>query len=192
MLDMTVIENWNHTLFGLLRGMPDMPASLVAAGVWLAELPVYIAVLLMLVYVLRSKDYRCLGALAVALSCAGVFKFVLSRYAYHARPFEAGFGSSLIQHAADSSFPSSHVTFVLVLAVICATRGQWRLTGFIALLGLVMAWARVFVGVHWPFDMLGALVVAIACGLIGTAVMNALCGPRGNKGKGLQRNPLTS
>lgn len=182
---MTDLENWNRALFSMLQGTSDMPVLLVTAGKWLAELPAYLAALLMLIYIVRSKDYRSLGALAVALSCAGVFKLVLSRYAYHARPFEAGLGPSLIQHVADSSLPSSHATFVLVLAVICATRGQWRLAGVIALLGLVMAWARVFVGVHWPFDMLGAMVLAIACGLIGSRVMSMLFGPRGNRGKSL-------
>jgi undecaprenyl-diphosphatase len=30
-----------------------------------------------------------------------------------------------------------------------------------ALTGIAMAWARVYVGVHFPLDMLGALVVAM-------------------------------
>ena len=38
-----------------------------------------------------------------------------------------------------------------------------RTTGSVmALTGIAMAWARIYVGVHFPLDMLGAFVVAMA------------------------------
>jgi undecaprenyl-diphosphatase len=38
---------------------------------------------------------------------------------------------------------------------------RWRLTGVaLALLALPVAWARIYLGVHFPLDMAGAVVVA--------------------------------
>ena len=41
---------------------------------------------------------------------------------------------------------------------------------------LIVAWSRVFLGVHWPVDMLGAFItVLIACAL--TELLWSLFGP---------------
>lgn len=190
MYDLPLLESWNIALFKLLHGTAQMPAALLTATTWLAEVPAYAAALLMLRYVVRSKDFTCLFSLTLALVSARCAKILIGLYAYHDRPFAAGYGPALIDHAADHSMPSSHVTFVLVLAVICATRGQWRLTSLLFLLGGVMAWARVFVGVHWPLDMLGAVVVAVACGLFGAGVLQ-LCASVGGMSRRFWRRPLS-
>ena len=176
MYDLALLETWNVAVFGLLRSPADASAFLVQAGVWLAELPAYAAALLMLCYIARNRDGRGAFALAVALIAAWFVKAAIGVHAYHARPFAAGFGPALIEHASSHSMPSSHVTFVWILAVVCATRGQWRLTSILFLLGCVLAWARVFVGVHWPLDMLGAAVAAVACGLFGSGVQYLCAG----------------
>ena len=61
--------------------------------------------------------------------------------------------------------------------------GGKRGIGVLALIvDVAVAWARIFVGVHWPFDMIGAAIVAwLACmvgspfwRLAGMAVTRAL------------------
>jgi undecaprenyl-diphosphatase len=43
-------------------------------------------------------------------------------------------------------------------------------------LAFVVAWARVFLGVHWPMDMLGALAVALGMTLLfRTRLLDSLC-----------------
>jgi undecaprenyl-diphosphatase len=37
-------------------------------------------------------------------------------------------------------------------------------------LGVLTAWARVYLGVHWPFDMLGSFIVAGAGAIFAAAV----------------------
>ncbi|MFM0220296.1 MULTISPECIES: phosphatase PAP2 family protein [Paraburkholderia] len=85
-----------------------------------------------------------------------------------------------MQHARDSSFPSDHVTIIWCIALTLLS-GQARRFGLLTLLGgLAVAWARVFVGLHFPLDMVGAVAVAFAaCALVaplwrlgGTMVMH--------------------
>lgn len=59
----------------------------------------------------------------------------------------------LIHHAADNSFPSDHATLAAVIAVTAAFAWpKWGI-GFLAL-AFVIGFSRVYVGVHYPGDVL--------------------------------------
>ncbi len=71
----------------------------------------------------------------------------------HPRPFMIGLGHTLISHVADSSFPSDHLTLLLHPAL--------RASGaLLTLCGIPVALARIYLGVHFPIDMVGATMVA--------------------------------
>ena len=77
-----------------------------------------------------------------------------------------GLGHTLIQHAPDSSFPSDHLSLLWAVSFTFLIRGHLRILGFaLAVMGLLMAWARIYLGVHFPLDILGSMIVAaIAAG----------------------------
>jgi len=78
----------------------------------------------------------------------------------------------LVQHAADASFPSDHAA--VAAAVAFALRGQSRwLQAVMWLLTLLIVLSRVFVGVHWPTDVLAG----VAVGFLASAVVLALARP---------------
>lgn len=79
----------------------------------------------------------------------------------HPRPFMLGLGHNLISHAANSSFPSDHLTGLWAFSFSLLMHRSQRMTAItLILLGLPMAWARIYLGVHFPLDMLGAALVA--------------------------------
>ncbi|XZQ55387.1 MAG: phosphatase PAP2 family protein [Arsenophonus sp.] len=83
------------------------------------------------------------------------------------RPFIlSGIGQHFFDHAPTPSFPSNHATiaFIFSFSFLFWLRA-W--IGFLLFIpALIIAWARVFVGVHWTFDMVGAFFVAIiSCGI---------------------------
>ncbi|GAB3459077.1 undecaprenyl-diphosphate phosphatase [Massilia terrae] len=83
---------------------------------------------------------------------------------FHPRPFMAGVGHTFLHHAPDSSFPSDHATilFTVALALAFSQIDNARRIGSLLLpVAVVVAWARVFLGVHYPMDMFGALLVSV-------------------------------
>lgn len=86
---------------------------------------------------------------------------IIALFWQHPRPFVIGLGHTFMVHAADSSFPSDHLTLLWAVAFSLLLHRRLRLAGLaLALLGLPVAWARIYLGVHYPFDMLGAILVA--------------------------------
>ena len=86
---------------------------------------------------------------------------------FEPRPFMLGLGHQFLAHGADNSFPSDHLTVIWGVAFALFFHKGWRKAGFaLALAGLPVAWARVYLGVHWPLDMLGAAMVASGSALL--------------------------
>lgn len=94
--------------------------------------------------------------------------YLIGAVYFHERPFVANLGTLLVEHAADASFPSDHTTFIFAIAFMYLFNKATRnLGGLLCLLSLLAGLARVFVGVHYPFDIAGAaLVGAVAAGLV--------------------------
>lgn len=85
-----------------------------------------------------------------------------------------GLGTTLVAHAIENSFPSDHATFLWSLGLGLIATGTARGWGMlVCLFGLVVAWARIYVGLHFPLDMAGSFVAA----LIAAAIAWSLCPP---------------
>jgi undecaprenyl-diphosphatase len=99
---------------------------------------------------------------AATLLLAMAINFAIGSVWYHPRPFEIGIGHTLVKHALETSFPSDHATFLWSLSfglIAASVRRGWGLV--IGGLGFATAWARVYLGVHFPFDMFGSFMVAV-------------------------------
>jgi undecaprenyl-diphosphatase len=105
----------------------------------------------------------------LATCCALGINALIGLLWYHPRPFVAGVGRSFMYHAPDSSFPSDHGTIMFTVALVLALSSVPAAKRFgrsLLPLAFVVAWSRVFLGVHWPVDMLGALAVALGVTLV--------------------------
>lgn len=88
--------------------------------------------------------------------------YVISLFYFHPRPFVDNLGTQLIGHAPDSSFPSDHTTFIFSISVMLLFNKTTRAL-VIVLCGcsFISGLSRVFGGVHFPLDILGAILVSI-------------------------------
>lgn len=133
-------------------------------GVFCAEYLPYLMVFFTLFILIKEKSWRqriyffSLAGLSVILA-RGFITEIIRFIHYRPRPFLAlGFQSLLGNSDVAGSFPSGHATayFALALAVFYFNKkwGWWFLIA-----AIVMGIARVFIGVHWPSDILvGALI----------------------------------
>ena len=70
------------------------------------------------------------------------------------RPYQVTFATVLVVHAPDTSFPSDHAILSFAVTVVLATVSR-RLGGWLALFSLLVLVSRVYIGVHYPTDVVG-------------------------------------
>lgn len=118
------------------------------------------------VYFLRQPREKQLQLLVFGLSCAllsyGVALLAGLLY-YDPRPFVEGHFTPLIPHDAENGFPSDHALLVGCLAVVFSFFSR-RLSIFLWALTLLVAYARVYVGVHHYLDVITSLIITMVVG----------------------------
>jgi undecaprenyl-diphosphatase len=157
-----VIETFNRTLFLKINGDDGTPAWLINAAIGIADSLIYLVPLLLLWMWLWGDGARrqlAIKACTVAMLGVGANQ-VIALVWQHPRPFMIGLGHAWLAHVPDSSFPSDHMTVFAGVGLSLLFDGAAWLGVLTLSTGLFVAWARVFLGVHFPLDMAGAVAVA--------------------------------
>lgn len=151
-------------IFNFFHNMMGKSSVLDAAGVFLAKYLPYIIIIAAVAYILFKEEHwkmKVFSFVFITLSsllARGVIIRITDEFFGKARPFEAlGFEPG-ISAGSGSSFPSGHAAllFGLAFAIFLFNR-KWG--GWLIGLAFVNGLARIFVGVHWPVDILGGIVV---------------------------------
>ena len=171
---MNFIEAFNQTLFLHINGGAGTPAWLVQTTIGMADYLIdLIPLLLLSLWLWGDHARRSLAIKACLVALLGVaVNQAIGALWPHPRPFMIGLGHAWIPHAADSSFPSDHMTVFAGIGLTLLFDGVAGWGAVTLLIGLCVAWARVFLGVHFPLDMAGAVVVA---GAVYAAVSPVWC-----------------
>ena len=103
---------------------------------------------------------RVVFACVLAVILAVMLSEVIVSFVYRSRPFVALGLAPLFAHVADSSFPSDHTLFGV--SFIGPLVWRWpRWGGWVVAWVLLIGFARVAAGIHYPTDILGSALVAI-------------------------------
>ena len=154
----------NLHLFELINAAPGLgPIRLVLATA-LAQWAIFLVPLAMaLAWVRGDRAARAelLQMLLAALLALGLAQIVVHVWP-QPRPFALHLGTQYLQHSTDPGLPSDHVTVFWSLALTALASRRFALWGFpLMTIGLAVGWARVYLGVHFPFDILAAFPVAL-------------------------------
>jgi undecaprenyl-diphosphatase len=159
------MQELNEALFLLINAHDSPSAVVLTMAKVMADQAIWLAPMALIIGWFRGTERtRMLMLEATASGLAGLLiNQVIGLFWQHPRPFMIGLGNTFIPHVADSSFPSDHLTLLWSIAFSFLMHQRPRLAGVVlALLGLPVAWARIYLGVHFPLDMLGAALVALA------------------------------
>lgn len=158
----STVYGWDLHLFQAIHPTVQPTSRMLHLARVLADGPLVLTVAMLGVMValprlsMRWVAFKAVAVAALALIVNALIALVWER----ARPFVAGVGQAWMTHAATGSFPSDHLTVQWVVAGVLLLDRRTRTWGIgIALFGLPMAWARIYLGLHYPGDMLGALAM---------------------------------
>ncbi|PTB21699.1 undecaprenyl-diphosphatase [Trinickia symbiotica] len=159
---MQAIEAFNRAVFLHVNATSGTPRWLIDAGLLVANYAIWLVPFALVCMWLAGGSQRREVAVRATLvgSLALAANQLIGMAWYHPRPFVIGLGHTFLAHAPDSSFPSDHATLLSAVALTFLYAGKRLLGMFVIAIGIAVAWARVFLGVHFPFDMIGAAGVA--------------------------------
>ena len=163
-------------------------------GVFFAEYFGYVLLLLLLLFLLKnpaperssvldqsrtetkflvrgSKKYWLIAFQAILAAVLARFGIVeLIRFFWERqRPFVENNVNLLVNHPATGSFPSAHAAFFFALAAVVYFYNK-KAGIFFLFASFLISVSRVFVGVHWPSDILAGAIVGIFSGWLITKI----------------------
>lgn len=172
-----MMENWNLVESGILVWIEEMLRNPIMDPImvffsWINNSGMWAIVLTALLLI--EKKYRDVGL--AALTSLGLefiaVNIVLKPWIHRIRPYDVNDALHVLgEIPTDFSFPSGHtgaafaVTFVIML---CMPRA-WGITA--TAVASVIAFSRLYNGVHYPTDVAGALVVALITAIFASKVV---------------------
>ncbi len=122
--------------------------------------------ILISVGLLFSKKTRKLGwicgisLLMMLLATNGIIKPLVARQ----RPYEAIEAlQALVPPPHGTSFPSGHTASAFAVAVVLFRNLKKKIGGCFLALAILISLSRIYVGVHYPTDVLGGILLGIIC-----------------------------
>ncbi|PVZ82938.1 undecaprenyl-diphosphatase [Serratia sp. S1B] len=163
------LEALNLAWFAKINAPQHASNSMIDLAIFIANDTFYLLILFLLLLwflgdkALKERAFKAVFFTAIALGTG----FIISQIYFHPRPFMIGVGHTFIQHAPDASFPSDHMLIFSTIALSYWFSGRKFAGSLLLVLAALVAWSRVYLGVHFPMDMLGAFCIALMVNIFG-------------------------
>ncbi len=159
----------NYHLFQLINAAAGQNDQLDDVFEWAAVWLIYVlgvAAAVPLLGGLRQARAAVVRVAAV-LGVAFVTGQVVAAVSGEVRPFQTHTVHQLIPHDPGPSLPSDHATAAFAVAFAVGAFLSWRWGAGLSVLAIVIGFARIWTGVHYPADVLvGAFIAAAAVGVV--------------------------
>lgn len=177
---MELLLMYDQELFYLVNGLPHTPffhvIALFLSGVGLGAL-LWVGIGLIMFLREEKKDHRFFIPIGLALGMSWIFvELLLKNIVMRARPFVDAMDGVVVVggEASGYSFPSSHATTAFAMAVVLSFF-EPRLKGALFVLAVFVSLSRVYMGVHYPTDIVAGAIIGLCIGIGSLRI--ALCIP---------------
>ena len=140
-----------------------------------AEYLIYLTLIGMFIIAFRGKvnDKKALLLACLTLPIAIIIIKIIHIFFYEPRPYVSFDITPLVEHEADASFPSRHTSIMAAIA-LSFTYFKSKYAPLLLLFTLWVGLARIYVGLHYPFDIIGGILTGLVSMTIALQVRKLL------------------
>lgn len=156
----------NMELFRLINNLANKNIALDKIMIFFSEYVPYIfmgifALVFILGIVKKNRDYRKVAVNTFIITVINlILSFIIGGLYYVDRPFVHNKVNLLYSHVKDASLPSDHATGTMSIAL--GLEKYNRILGItLTILSIIVGFSRVFVGHHYPMDVIGAYIMVL-------------------------------
>jgi undecaprenyl-diphosphatase len=155
----------DQAIVNALQSWAGRSPVLDSIGIFLASGLIWLEVMAVVIFWFLARRRRALAALSAFLASflAWCVSQGIGLVWFRPRPFAdmPGVRELIAKSALDKSFPSDHATIAFALAfAVFLTDRRWGIALFVV--AALICLGRVFVGVHYPTDILGGALIGMA------------------------------
>lgn len=173
---MTTLEQWDLKVFGVLNGLAGRSRLLDWLVIFFARYYTLVMPIGILAY-LQAKGgplsfkHLVLNQVLVLFVSRGLVVELIRIFYRRKRPYLAHRVKQLLKKYAEASFPSGHTISIMAMGMALAHFDP-AVGWFVALSGLVIGLARIIAGLHYPLDVLAAVILSFPSAFLGNSIYN--------------------
>lgn len=161
----------NMELFRMINNLADKNGILDGIMIFFSEYVPYIfmaavAIVFILGMTKKNSNYRKAAVSTFVITVFNlILSFIIGGIYYVDRPFVHNQVNLLFPHVQDASFPSDHATGTMSIALGLEKYNK-LLSRILTILSIIVGFSRVYVGHHYPMDVIGAYIIVWITGYI--------------------------
>lgn len=153
----------NLTLFYLIFGLGNKNQLLDYLMIFGADLLIYLMFILAIIFTIKGKigERKAFILFLISFPILVLIIKIIHLFYFLPRPFiENGITPLIDYKKVDASFPSRHTSVAFIMALsYFYYKSKWA--PILLLFAIWIGISRIYVGVHYPFDILGGIIVSI-------------------------------
>jgi len=156
----STLMNLNYYLAEKVRELAEISTLIDYVMVVLAEYGAYLLpITLIILFLLRGKHRKDSLFVFFTTILAIEISYIVSELYYHPRPFEMY--DTLLSRVPQNTFPSQHASTLFPFAFALLYRNKKTLGIFFLAWASINAFARIYVGFHFPLDIVAGIIIGI-------------------------------
>lgn len=165
----------NLNLFFLIFGLSSKNSFLDSMMIFGAEYLIYLMLILAFILAVRGKipERKSLLLFLISFPILVLLIKFIHLFLFEPRPYITNDILPLITHKANASFPSRHASIMSAIAfAYWYYKSRW--TPLFLLFLIWVGIARIYVGVHYPIDIVGGVIVGVLSLIIALQIKKLL------------------